>query len=299
MKKRSGFLTIIGVPNAGKSTLINSILGEKVGIVSDKPQTTRRMTKGILTIDNSQFVFIDTPGFHNSNKIFNKLINEEIDEALTDCDIIIFITDSSKEVDEDEKKLLENIKKLKASKILIFNKIDLGLNNEKKDFIINFIFWDKIYYFSLIKEFNREQFLNELSIYLKDTDEFYYDEDLLTDLTDKNFFEDIITEKVYHYTYQEIPYSTYVEVIIFNEQEDFIEVHANICVERESQKSIVIGKNGEMIKKIRVAAQKELRKIYGKKIELNLFVKVDKNWSKRIEKLKNLGFIVNKKNKSK
>lgn len=292
MGKKAGFFTIVGVPNAGKSTLINLLIGEKVSIVSDKPQTTRRMTKGFFTENDSQFIFIDTPGFHISSKLFNQMINKEIEKSLEDCDIIIFITDSSKNIEDDEKNIIEKIKTINSNKVLIFNKIDLGINENKRSFLLNNcdIKWDKTFYFSLINDFDRNNFINELKIYLKDVDDFYYDEDLITDLNDRNYFEDVILEKVYHFTYQEIPYSTYVEVILFNEKDDKIEVEANICVEKESQKGILIGKNAEMIKKIRLAAEKELNNIYDKKVKLNLYVKVDKNWTRNKNVMKGLGY---------
>ncbi|MCX8058497.1 MAG: GTPase Era [Spirochaetes bacterium] len=292
MSKKAGFLTIVGIPNAGKSTLINLLVGEKVSIVSDKPQTTRRMTKGILTEGDSQFVFVDTPGFHVSKKLFNQLINKEIEDSLEACDITIFITDSSKDIEDNEKNILNKILSLNSKKVLIFNKIDLGINESKKEFLLKSVKvnWDKIFYTSLIKDFEVKSFLNDLKPFLKDVAQFYYDPDLLTDMNDKSFCEDVILEKIYHITYQEVPYSTYVEIIIFKETEEKIEIEANVCVERDSQKSILIGKGGEMIKKIRILSEKELSDIYGKKVKINLFVKVDKNWSKNKQVIKGLGY---------
>lgn len=288
---KAGFATIVGIPNSGKSTFLNRILNEKLSIVSPKPQTTRRSIKGFFTENNIQIVFVDTPGFHYSNKLFNKLMVEEVLESLEGIDIIIFITDISRPINEDEIKLINVLKKTNIPKICLLNKKDLNINDEKYKYIdSNKEIFDKIFLISALEGEDVKIVIENLYNYLKEVKQFYYPEDIISDITDREQAEEIIREKVFYFTKNEIPYSTYVEIIQFKENNEYIEIDANIVVEKNSQKPILIGKNGQMIKKIRLAAQKELKNIFGKNIKLKLFVKVEKNWTKNINRLSSLGF---------
>lgn len=295
---KSGFLLICGVPNAGKSTLLNNILGEKIAAVTDKPQTTRKRITGILTEKdlNLQLIFIDTPGFHTSNKIINQLMNEQIFESIKEIDLILFITDISKEINEDEISLisrLEEIKnKLNKKIVALLNKIDKGKNENKVQFLSQKNVFDKFLEISAIS-LDKTIFLEQVYPYIPEHP-FYYPEDIISTMYDKEQVVEIVQEKLFLNLFEEVPYSTYVEVLQFKETEDLIDIEANICCEKESQKPIIIGKNAEVIKKIRLMSEKDLKFIFGKKVKLHLFVKVVKNWSKNNYILKELGFNVSK-----
>ncbi|MEJ5274080.1 MAG: GTPase Era [Spirochaetota bacterium] len=295
---KSGFLLICGVPNAGKSTLLNNILGEKIAAVTDKPQTTRKRITGILTEKdlNLQLIFIDTPGFHTSNKIINQLMNEQIFESIKEIDLILFITDISKEINEDEISLisrLEEIKnKLNKKIVALLNKIDKGKNENKVQFLSQKNLFDKFLEISAIS-LDKTIFLEQVYPYIPEHP-FYYPEDIISTMYDKEQVVEIVQEKLFLNLFEEVPYSTYVEVLQFKETEDLIDIEANICCEKESQKPIIIGKNAEVIKKIRLMSEKDLKFIFGKKVKLHLFVKVVKNWSKNNYILKELGFNVSK-----
>ncbi|HPC38553.1 MAG TPA: GTPase Era [Exilispira sp.] len=295
---KSGFLLICGVPNAGKSTLLNNILGEKIAAVTDKPQTTRKRITGILTEKdlNLQLIFIDTPGFHTSNKIINQLMNEQIFESIKEIDLILFITDISKEINEDEISLisrLEEIKnKLNKKIVALLNKIDKGKNENKVQFLNQKNLFDKFLEISAIS-LDKTIFLEQVYPYIPEHP-FYYPEDIISTMYDKEQVVEIVQEKLFLNLFEEVPYSTYVEVLQFKETEDLIDIEANICCEKESQKPIIIGKNAEVIKKIRLMSEKDLKFIFGKKVKLHLFVKVVKNWSKNNYILKELGFNVSK-----
>lgn len=295
---KSGFLLICGVPNAGKSTLLNNILGEKIAAVTDKPQTTRKRITGILTEKdlNLQLIFIDTPGFHTSNKIINQLMNEQIFESIKEIDLILFITDISKEINEDEISLisrLEEIKnKLNKKIVALLNKIDKGKNENKAQFLSQKNLFDKFLEISAIS-LDKTIFLEQIYTYIPEHP-FYYPEDIISTMYDKEQVVEIVQEKLFLNLFEEVPYSTYVEVLQFKETEDLIDIEANICCEKESQKPIIIGKNAEVIKKIRLMSEKDLKFIFGKKVKLHLFVKVVKNWSKNNYILKELGFNISK-----
>ncbi|HNV43562.1 MAG TPA: GTPase Era [Exilispira sp.] len=310
---KSGFILICGIPNAGKSTFLNMMIGEKISGVTDKPQTTRKRIKGIYTSASSeiQLVFIDTPGFHKSNTLFNRLLNDEIFETTTDIDCFLFIMDGSTGITDDEKELLASINELvsKHSKpaIAIVNKTDLGINKEKMDYLRSINLFKQILQISCLtdktenqkKDKNleisqkRENISRIIANYL-DEQSFFYPEDQLSDISEKEQVEEIIQEKLYLYLHQEIPYKVFSEVLLFKEDEDKIYIDANICCEKESQKPIIIGKNAEVIKKVRLSAEKDLKFIFGKKVKLNLFVKVSNNWTKNKMILKDMGYNIRK-----
>lgn len=296
---KAGFVLVCGIPNAGKSTLLNSIINDKIAAVTEKPQTTRKRILGIFT-DNEkslQIVFIDTPGFHTSTKLINQLMNETIFETIKDIDLILYITDISKNIDEDEKNLLAKLKEIKTKYdkkiIALFNKIDKGKNESKLNYLNENNIFEKILEISAIN-LDRENLISNISDYIP-FNPYYYPDDIISTMYDKDQVVEIVQEKIFLLLHQEVPYSTYVEVLQFKEYDDLIEVEANVCCEKESQKPIIIGKNAEMIKKIRQLSEKDLKFIFGKKVKLNLFVKVVKDWTKKEYILKELGFKIHKK----
>ncbi len=293
-KSKSGFVLVCGIPNAGKSSFLNGIIGDKISGVTDKPQTTRKRNSGILTDKELEYqiVFIDTPGFHTSSKLINKLMNEQIFESIKEIDLILYITDISCQIDEDEKSLITILKDIQKKYnipiIALLNKIDIGINKEKSQFLEDSKIFENFIQISAIK-LDTKQVLDNILKFIPENP-FYYPEDIISTMYEKEQVVEVLQEKIFLVLHQEIPYSTYAEVLQFNENEDFIEIDANICCEKESQKPIIIGKNAEIIKKIRKLAEKDLKFIFNKKVKCNLFVKVVKDWTKKDYILKELGF---------
>lgn len=288
---KSGFATIIGKPNVGKSTLLNILLGEKISIVSPKPQTTRQAVKGVYTDENRQIVFLDTPGFLQPKYLLQEKMLKYLFDALEGIDIIIFITDAKTYPTEYDEKLLEIIKNSNIPKIALLNKVDLveKPNVEKAMELLSKYNFDTIMPASFINFFNAPEFIKTLDMHLPFGQPFYNPEDI-SDQGMRFFVQEIIREKIFLSYSQEIPYSTTVVVENYKEYDSKVEIAANIWLERSSQKPIVIGKNGEKIKKIRIASEKEIHKIVGKRIKLNLWVKIKQNWRKKKNALKEFGF---------
>ncbi len=292
---KSGFVTIAGAPNVGKSTLMNRYLREKISITSPKPQTTRNRIPGILTGPGYQIVFIDTPGIHKSKKLFNTKIVETAVNALDSADLILVMTDVSRPKNEAEEFVLTLVTKRSTTPaILAMNKIDLV---EKTDLLAQIDRFAKM-----------ERFLEIIPISATEgtqTDELlaamianlpnghpYYPEDMITDLPERFIVAELIREKIFHLTGEEIPYASAVTIESFKEipEKNLIRIHAVIHVERKSQKGIIIGKNGSMLKAIGQAARLDMEMLLGARIYLELFVRVEKNWSKRPSALKKLGY---------
>ena len=279
-----GFVAIIGLPNVGKSTLLNQLLGTKVSIVSPKPQTTRFNIKGVLTRDNFQIVFVDTPGIHDAKSLFNQLMVKEALNALQEVDIILWVMDVTHRIPEEEK-ILDLIKKANKPAILVLNKIDLI---KKQELLPIIDYFSKLHDFhaiipiSALKNDGLDRVLNEL-IKLLPEGPFYYESHQVTDLPLNLLIAEIIREKIFLLTYQEIPYSTAVKVEEIKEESEknLLYIQATIFIERDSQKGIIIGKGGRMLKKIGTLAREELEFLLGKKIYLDLWVKALKDWRER------------------
>ena len=281
---KSGFVVIIGLPNVGKSTLLNQLLGTKVSIVSPKPQTTRFNIKGVLTRDNFQIIFVDTPGIHDAKSLFNQLMVKEALNALQEVDIILWVMDVTHRIPEEEK-ILDLIKKANKPTILVLNKIDLI---KKQELLPIIDYFSKLHEFhaiipiSALKNDGLDRVLNEL-IKLLPEGPFYYESHQVTDLPLNLLIAEIIREKIFLLTYQEIPYSTAVKVEEIKEEpeKNLLYIQATIFIERDSQKGIIIGKGGRMLKKIGTLAREELEFLLGKKIYLDLWVKALKDWRER------------------
>lgn len=288
----SGIVVLVGKPNVGKSTLLNFILKEKIAPVTPKPQTTRKKLKGIYTEERGQIVFIDSPGLHKPIHELGKYMVNEAIKVLNDGDLLLWIVDSSKELTEEDYIVYERIKDIEKPKFLVLNKIDIVY--EKRGELIkeinNFDKIDKIIPISSVTGENVDFLLNEIFNILPQG-EYLYDPELITDSTEREIVEEIIREKIMMYTEEEVPHSTTVIVDEFVERENGkVYIRATIYVERDSQKKIVIGLKGNLLKKIGIEARMDIEKFLGKSVYLELWVKVYKNWRKKEEALKYLGY---------
>lgn len=289
---KSGFISIIGRPNAGKSTLLNAMLNEKLAITSPKPQTTRDNIMGIVTMNDAQLVFIDTPGIHKPHHRLGKHLNRNAYQAITEADINFVIIDATKPFGSGDEFLLSRIANSEVPAFLIVNKIDL-MTKEQLLHVLNE--WQTRYQFaeiipiSALKKDNLQQLLKLTLSYLQEGVQ-YFPEDMKSD-HDANFqISEIIREKVLLKTEEEIPHSVAVVLEHIEEDEKHLFIQAMIIVERSSQKGILIGKQASMIRAIRMAAQKELKQRYHKNVTLELYVRVENNWRNRSSKLTQLGY---------
>lgn len=290
---KSGFISIIGRPNAGKSTLMNAILGEKVAIMSPKPQTTRDNVQGIFTTTDAQFIFIDTPGIHKPHHQLGKNLNRSAYNAIAEADINYLITDASQPFGSGDEFLLTRIANSELPCFLILNKIDL-ISKEKMIQLLNewqsrFSFREIIPISALDKK-NIDHLLEVTKQYLQEGPQ-YFPDDMISDHGPQFQYAEIIREKVLYKTEEEVPHSIAVLIEHMEEKETSIQIQAMIVVERNSQKGILIGKQGAMIRGIRLAAQKELKDKIHKKVELELFVRVENNWRNRTSKLQQFGYV--------
>lgn len=283
METRSGFVVIFGKPNAGKSTLLNSLLNYNLSIVNRKVQTTRDRIMGILTEDNYQIVFIDTPGILEPKYELQNYMVSEIKTSLVEADLIIHIVDAAKVNFEDIKKVNEDYKELLSNKkkIIVLNKIDLMKKDNLLPVIqrlINEFNYDEIIPVSALKKENTDELKKVILSYMPEG-HFFYDKDTLTDKPEKFFVNEIIREKILDMYHEEIPYSVMVNVTEFKERSnDLTYIGAEITVERETQKIIIIGNKGANLKKLGERSRNEIEKFLNKKVYLELFVKVRKDW---------------------
>ncbi|WP_207732777.1 MULTISPECIES: GTPase Era [Bacillota] len=290
---RSGFISIIGRPNAGKSTLLNVIVNQKVAITSNKPQTTRNNISGILTREDAQFIFIDTPGIHKPKHELGKTLNKNAYTAIAEADVNFWMVDATQNFGPGDEFILEKIKTSHIPCFLILNKIDL-LGKEKLIKVLQE--WKERYAFaeifpiSALKKDNIDQLLEVTKGYLNEGPQ-YFPDDMISDHGEQFQIAEIIREKVLYKTEEEVPHSVAVVIEKKEETDTKIFIQALIVVERTSQKSILIGKQAEMIRKIRLAAQKELKEKFQKRVELELYVRVEKNWRNRSSKLQQLGYL--------
>ena len=283
---KSGFVTIIGRTNVGKSTLINLLVGEKVAAIANKVQTTRTAIKGIVNRPNSQIIFTDTPGIHKPKHKLNETMVETSFTSLKDADVILFLIEAnSKEIGRGDNRIIEKIKEANKKTILIINKIDLV----KKEELLNLIeLYRKEYNFeaiipiSALQEKYKETILDEIEKNLKEGPA-YYDIEEYTDQTLRQLAEETIREKILRFLQDEVPHGVYVEVQKMQERtnkngEDIYDIEANIYCIRESHKGIIIGKHGEMLKRIGRAARIDMEQNFGLKVNLKTWVKVKENW---------------------
>lgn len=290
---KCGYVAIVGRPNVGKSTLLNALVGKKISIISPKPQTTRNQILGIKTRDTVQIVYIDTPGLHDAEKrVMNRYMNRLANAVILDADVIVFIIDATRWLADDEL-VLKKVSEANVPVILVINKID-KLNDKKEILPLIEKFKEKYHFAHIIpisakRKENIDSLEKTLVDMMPDGPHLFPDEQI-TDKTERFQIGEIIREKVIRATEQELPYSTTVVVESMKEEGRLLEISATIWVEREGQKPIVIGKNGERLKSIGTAARKEMVKLLGKKIFLRLWVKVKSNWTDDERALGSLGF---------
>jgi GTP-binding protein Era len=287
-------VAILGAPNAGKSTLLNRILGQKISITSKKPQTTRNRILGILNRPSAQLVFIDTPGVHKATDPLNIRIVEAALSSLGDVDVILVIIDVARSDPVSEGLMVEKIKAGKKPVVLALNKVDLI---PKTDLLPIIDRWSMVASFNDIVPISAEKgtqvdrLLASLETLLHFGPPFFPD-DIVTDLPERFIAAEMIREKVFRLTGEEIPYATAVTVETFKEEKkgSLVRIHATIHVERDSQKGIIIGKGGRMLKSIGEASRREIEQLVGIKVFLKLFVRVQKNWSKDTRALRKFGY---------
>lgn len=293
---KSGFVSIIGRPNAGKSTLLNQILEKKLVIVTPKAQTTRNKIKGIYNNDNVQIVFVDTPGIHNPHHELGEVMNKMAFSAIEGMDTIIWIVDVTKKIDELDQKIAAELQKIKVPVILVLNKVDLI--NDKNIVEEQIAEYKKIYQFAGGITISATENHNVKNLIEMITDKLpcgfpYYPVDQLLDQPERFCVAEIIREKVLLLTDEEVPHSVAVTIDSFkpnSKNHKMYDIHATIVVERSSQKKIVIGKGGQMIKKIGTMARKDIVDFLGNKIYLELFVKVEENWRNKKSQLNEYGY---------
>lgn len=294
MSFKSGFVTIIGRPNVGKSTLANAILGEKIAIMSDKPQTTRNRINAIYTDKESQIIFIDTPGLHKAKtKLGDFMVSSALD-TLKEVDAIVFMVDDSDRIGAGDEFILEQLKGIKTPVILAINKVDL-ISPERYVKIVNnykaYDFIKEIISLSALNNKNIDVLMRYIKSYLEEGP-MYYPGDILTDQPEKAVVAEIIREKLLHYLDDEIPHGVAVEIESFKERkkQEMIDIRATIICERDSHKGIIIGKSGRKLKGIGKSAREDIEKLLGVKVFLELWVKVRPGWRDSDTFLKDFGY---------
>lgn len=290
MQHKSGFVNIIGIPNVGKSTLMNALVGENLSIITPKAQTTRHRILGILNDDNYQIVFSDTPGILKPHYKLHESMMKFVEGAFQDADIFLLVTEVSEKAEEHQ--ALDKLKKSKVPVIVLVNKIDLSDQQTVEQKINE---WQlclpkaEVIPVSAKRKFNLEKILDVIIANLPENEPFY-SKDELTDKPEKFFIAEIIREKIFLYYKQEIPYSTEVSIETFTEEETITRIRAIIHVSRDSQKGILIGEGGKALKVVGTKARRRMEQFLKKKVFLQLVVKVSKDWRDDHEQLKNFGY---------
>lgn len=291
---KSGFITIIGRPNVGKSTLLNNIMKEKLSIVSHKPQTTRNNIQTILTQDDCQIVFVDTPGMHKPKHKLGEYMVKVAEEALKDVDIVLFMTTPEGQLGRGDVYILDQLKEIKQPVFLIVNKIDENdqgkVAETLKHYHDEYPFFKEIIPISASKNKNVDTLLELMKKYLPEGPK-YYPEDMITDQQERFIVAEIVREKALRLLSEEVPHGIAVEILTMkrNEKEDY-EINATMLCEKDSHKGIVIGKNGSMLKKITKYAREDMEKFLQRKVHLKVWVKVKKEWRDDNRTLKELGY---------
>lgn len=293
-EKKSGFVTLIGRPNVGKSTLMNQLIGQKIAITSNKPQTTRNRIQTVLTKDEGQIIFIDTPGMHKAKNKLGDYMMEAVNKTIRDVDVICWLVEIGDKIGKGDEKIAESLKGSKIPIILVINKIDshkpeevlacISMYNQVMEF-------DSIVPVAAIDGQNTDELVKEIFKYLPYGPQ-YYDEDTVTDQPERQIVAEIIREKSLHALNDEIPHgiAVVVDVMKVRPNGKLMDIEASIVCERDSHKRIIIGKGGQMLKKIGTNARFEIERLLEMKVNLNLWVKVRKDWRDSDLLLKNFGY---------
>ncbi|SHK53676.1 GTPase Era [Tepidibacter formicigenes] len=294
MSFKSGFASIIGRPNVGKSTLMNKIVGEKIAIMSDKPQTTRNKIQSVYTDKEFQIVFLDTPGIHKPKNKLGKYMVKVATDTLNEVDVVLFVVDDSKNIGPGDRMIIESLKRVKTPVVLVINKID---QISKEDLVILIEkyskeeVFDEIVPISALKGENLDSIIKVIEKYLPHGPK-YFPDDMITDQPERVLISELIREKVLHYVHDEVPHGVAVEVehMKAREDNDIIDISAIIYCERDSHKGIIIGKNGRKLKGIGKSAREDIQRLLGSKVYLQTWVKVKQNWRNMENYISNFGY---------
>ena len=279
---KSGFVSIVGRPNVGKSTLMNNVVGEKIAIMSDKPQTTRNTIQAVYTDEECQIVFLDTPGIHKPKNKLGEFMVKSATDAFKNVDLVLFVVDDSKKIGPGDRKIIDDLKNIKTPVVLVLNKID-QLNEEElfdlmKMYNAEGVF-EQIVPISALKGRNINELLKVIKSHLEEGPQ-YFPDYMITDQPERVLVSELIREKVLHYIHDEVPHGVAVEIERMKSRKDkeIVDISAVIYCERDSHKGIIIGKNGRKLKGIGKSAREDMELLLGSKINLQLWVKVKENW---------------------
>ena len=293
---RSGFVSIIGRPNTGKSTLLNQIIKEKVAIISSKPQTTRNLIQGIYNEEDTQIVFVDTPGIHKPVDKLGMALNSQAYYSINDVDVILFVVDASTSYGKGDKFIIDKLVDINKPVFLVLNKIDkltdeeilLKINEYKDQYE-----FAEIVPISALKDDNVDKLIKVLKGYLPDSVKYFMDGEKTTAEMEFRLSE-IVREKIFEHTEEEVPHSISCKLIDYEEEEDIAKIYIDIIVDRDSLKKIIVGSRGNMIKTIGYEARIDMEKLLGKKVYLELYCKTIKKWREKDKYIKDLGYLLNK-----
>lgn len=289
---KSGFVSFVGRPNVGKSTLLNSILGKRVAITSDKPQTTRNIIQGIYTDKDTQIVFVDTPGIHKPQNKLGKVLNKQTYFTINDVDIVIMVVDITEKIGKGDNFVIDVLKNVEKPVFLVINKID---KLPREEILKKIDEYQKLYDFTEIipvsarKKDNVDRLIEVIRKYLPDNI-LYYDSNTVTDSSREFIISEFIREKVLDLTEEEVPHAITCIVENIEEEDNILNIGASVVVDRENLKKIIIGKNGSMIKEIGIRARRDIEEYFGKKVYLDLFVKVVPKWRDKEKFLNTIGY---------
>ena len=293
---KSGFVSIIGRPNTGKSTLLNSIIKEKVAIISSKPQTTRNLIQGIYNEDDTQIVFVDTPGIHKPIDKLGVALNDQAYYSINDVDILLLVVDASVPYGKGDQFIIDKLENIDKPVFLILNKIDKMNDNE---ILLKINEYKDLYEFaeiipvSALKSDNTDRLINVLKNYLPDNVRYFMDGETTTSELDFRLSE-LVREKIFIHTNDEVPHSISCKLIGYEEEKDIVKIYIDIIVDRDSLKKIIVGSNGQMIKTIGYEARLDMEELLKKKDYLELYCKTIKKWREKEKYIKDLGYLINK-----
>lgn len=291
---KSGFVSIVGRPNVGKSTLMNNVIGEKIAIMSDKPQTTRNTIQAVYTNEDCQIVFLDTPGIHKPKTKLGEFMVNQATDAFKNVDVVLFVVDDSKKIGPGDRMIMEDLRNIKTPVVLVINKMDLideaDLFNLMKLYNEEGIF-NEIVPLSALKGKNVKELLKVIESYLEEGPK-YFPDYMITDQPERVLVSELIREKVLHFVHDEVPHGVAVEIerMKFRENKNIIDISAVICCERSSHKGIIIGKNGRKLKGIGKSAREDMELLLGSKVNLQLWVKVKENWRNSQNYISDFGY---------